>query len=104
MFNKLGHHFGKVKTLVGQGYIHAQRFSGHLDKAYRTGKEISNIVQPAMQQLAPETTGKVNSHLNKMDSNYSHIRNKVVDTHSKVEHHINDITGKFKSKNINIGI
>jgi len=104
MFNKLGYHFGKVKALLGQGYAHGKRFLGHLDNAYRTGKEIYNIVQPAMQQLAPETTGKVNSHLNKMDSNYSHIRNKVVDTHSKVEHHLNDIAGKFKSKNINIGI
>ena len=57
-----------------------------------------------MQHLAPETTGKVNGHLNKMDSNYSRIRDKVIDTHSKVEHHANDIAGKFKAKNIHIGI
>ena len=104
MFNKLGHHFGKVKVLLGQGYAHGKRFLGHLDNAYRTGKEIYNIVQPAMQHLAPETTGKVNGHLNKMDSNYSRIRDKVVETHSKMEHHANDIAGKFKSKNIHIGI
>jgi hypothetical protein len=28
----------------------------------------------------------------------------VVDAHSKVEHHVNDIAGKFKAKNIHIGI
>ena len=104
MFNKLGQHFSKVKTLLGQGYAHGKRFLGHLDSAYRTGKEIYNIVQPAMQHLAPETTGQVNRHLNKMDSNYSRIRDKVIDTHSKVAHHANDIAGKLKAKNIHIGI
>ena len=104
MFNKLGHHFNKVKTLLGQGYSHGKRFLGHLDKAYRTGKEIYNIVQPAMKQLAPEATGNVNRHLNKLDSNYSRIRDKVVDTHSKAQHHYNDISGKLKSKNIHIGL
>ena len=104
MFDKIGHHFGKVKALLGQGYAHGHRFLGHLDNAYRTGKEIYNIVQPAMQHLAPEATGNVNKHLNKMDSNYSRIRDQVVDAHSKVEHHYNDISGKLKSKNIHIGI
>ena len=40
MFNKLGQHFGKVKVLLGQGYAHGKRFLGHLDNAYRTGKNI----------------------------------------------------------------
>ena len=62
------------------------------------------MVQAAMQHLAPETTGKVNKHLNNMDSNYSNIRDKVTDTHSKVEHHTNDMAGKFKANNIHIGI
>ena len=104
MFNKLGHHLGKVKAFIGQGYAHGKRFLGHLDNAYRTGKEIYNIVQPAMRHLAPETTSNVNRHLNKMDSNYNRIGDKVVDTHSKVEHHVNDMAGKFKAKNIHIGM
>ena len=57
-----------------------------------------------MRHLAPETTGQVNRHLNKMDSNYSRIRDKIIDTHSKVAHHANDIAGKLKAKNIHIGI
>ena len=104
MLNKLAHHFGTAKTLLGQGYAYGKRFLGHLDHAYRTGKEIYNIVQPAMQQLAPEATGNVNRHLNKMDSNYSRIRDQVVDTHSKAQHHYNDISGHLKSKNTHIGI
>ena len=40
MFNKLGNHFSKVKAFLGQGYAHGKRFLGHLDNAYRTGKEI----------------------------------------------------------------
>ena len=50
--------------------------------------------------MAPETTGKANKHLNKMDSNYNSIRDKVVDAHA----HVNDIAGKLKSTNIHIGI
>ncbi len=63
-----------------------------------------NIVQPAMQHLAPETTGNVNRHLHNMDSNCSHVRDKVIDTHSEVEHHVNDMAGQLKAKNIQIGI
>ena len=53
--------------------------------------------------MAPETTGHANRHLNKLDSNYN-IKNKVLDAHGQAEHHINDISGKLKSKNIHIGI
>ena len=34
-----GKHFNNVKTLRGNGYHHGKRFLGHLDNAYRTGKE-----------------------------------------------------------------
>ena len=64
----------------------------------------SKIIEPALQQIAPETTGHTNRHLNKIDSNYNHIKNKVLESHDKAEHHINDISGKLKSKNIHIGI
>ena len=93
-----------LTPFIGQGYHHGKRFLGHLDNANRTGKEIYKIIEPALQQVAPETTGHTNRHLNKMDSNYNHIKNKVLETHDKVEHHVNDIAGKFKSKSIHIGI
>ena len=106
MFQKLnfGTHFNNVKTCIGNGYHHGKRFLGHLDNAYRTGKEIYKIIEPALQQIAPETTGHTNRHLNKIDSNYNHITNKVLESHDKAEHHINDISGKLKIKNIHIGI
>ena len=102
MFHKLnfGKHFNNVKNLIGQGYHHGKRLLGHLDHAYRTGKDIYQMIEPSLQQMAPETTGKANKHLNKMDSNYNSIRDKVVDAHA----HVNDIAGKLKSKNIHIGI
>ncbi len=54
--------------------------------------------------MAPETTGHTNRHLNKIDSRYIHaIKNKVLETHDKAEHHINDIAWKLKSQNIHIG-
>ena len=42
MFHELnfGKHFNNVKNFNGQGYHHGKRFLGHLDNAYRTGKEI----------------------------------------------------------------
>ena len=49
------------------------------------------IIEPALKQVAPETTGHANRHLNKLDSNYNNIQNKVLDAHGHAEHHINDI-------------
>ena len=102
MFHKLnfGKHFNNVKNFIGQGYHHGKRFLGHLDHAYRTGKDIYQMIEPSLHQMAPETTGKANKHLNKMDSNYNSNRDKVVDAHADV----NDIAGKLKSKNSHIGI
>ena len=54
--------------------------------------------------MAPETTGHANRHFNKLDNNYNIIENKVLDAHGQAEHHINDISGKLKFKNIHIGI
>ena len=99
-----GKHFNNVNIFFGQGYHHGKRFLGHLDNANRTGAEISKIIEPALQQVAPETTGHANRHLNKLDSNYNNIKNKVLDAHGHAEHHINDISGKLRSKNIQIGI
>ena len=75
MFHKLnfGKHFNNVETLIGNCYHHGKRFLGHLDNASRTGKEIYKLIEPALQQIAPETTGQTNRHLNKIDSNYNHI-------------------------------
>ena len=106
MFHKLnfGKHFNNVKNFIGQGYHHGKRFLGHLDNAYRTGSEIFKIIEPALKQVAPETTGQANRHFNKLDNNYNNIKNKVLDAHSQAEHHINNISGKLKSKNIHVGI
>ena len=49
------------------------------------------IIEPALQQVAPETTGQANRHLDKLDSNYNNIKNKVLDAHGQAENHINDI-------------
>ena len=72
MFHKLnfGKHFNNVNNFYR---THGKRFLGHLDNTYRTGKEIYKIIEPALQHVAPETTGHTNRHLNKMDSNYNHI-------------------------------
>ena len=106
MFHKknFGKHFNNVKNFIGQGYHHGKRFLGHLDNAYRTGAEIYKKIEPALKQVAPETTGHANRHFNKLDNNYNNIKNTVLDAHGQAEHHINDISGKLKSKNIHIGI
>ena len=58
------------------------------------------MIEPSLQQIAPATTGKANMHLNRMDSNYSSIREKVSRAHS----HVKDIAGKLKAQNIHIGL
>ncbi len=89
-----GKHFNNVLKLVGQGCHHGKRFLGHLDNAYGTGTEMQKIIEPALQPVAPETTGHTNRHLNKLDSSYNNIQNKGLDAHGQAEHHISDISGK----------
>ena len=72
-----------LRIFIGQGYHHGKRFLGHLDNAYRTGSEIYKIIEPALKQVAPETTGQANRHFNKLDNNYNNIKNKVLDAHGQ---------------------
>ena len=74
MFHKFRHHFDKVKDFLGRGYAHGKTFLGHLDNAYRTGKEIYNIVQPALHSLAPHATSHATKHLNHAASAYENIK------------------------------
>ena len=104
MFHKIRHHFDKVKNFLGQGYAHGKAFLGRLDNAYKTGKEIYKIVEPALHSLAPETTSKANKHFNNAASRYDSIKDKVINAHDTAAHHVNDISSKFKSKNIHIGL
>ena len=99
-----GKHIHHVKNFLGQGYHHGKRFLGHLDHAYRTGKEIYKIIQPALKNLAPEAAAKASRHFGHAASKYDSIKNKVINAHDTVEHHVNDIAHKFKSKNIHIGL
>jgi hypothetical protein len=104
MFHNVKHHFDKVKNLLGQGYAHGKAFLGRLDNAVNTGKEIYKIIEPALHSLAPQTTSKANKHLTDAASRYDSIKNKVIQAHDTAEHHVNDISSKFKSKNIHIGL
>ena len=106
MFHKLNFrkHFDNVKNLLGQGHAHGKSFLGRLDNAFNTGKEIYKIIQPAMHQLAPKATSKATGYLSDASSKYDSIKNKVINAHDTAEHHVNDISNKFKSKNIHIGL
>lgn len=104
MFHSFRHHYDKVKDFLGRGYAHGKAFLGRLDNVYRTGKEIYNIVSPALHHLAPNATSQATSHLNNFGSRYENIKQKVVHGHDTVSHHLNDISSKLKSKNIHIGL
>jgi hypothetical protein len=104
MFHKFKHHFDRVKNFLGQGYTHGKAFLGRLDNAFNTGKEIYKIIEPALNNLAPEAASRASKHFSHAASKYDSIKNKVVNAHDTVEHHVNDIAHKFKSKNIHIGL
>ena len=93
---------------MGEGEAKQNKHNNQLmSQSHNTGASETTghkIIEPALQQIASETTGHTNRHLNKMDRNYNHIKNIVLETHDKAEHHINDISGKLKSNNIHIGI
>ena len=104
MFHKLKNAFNSIKNFLGQGYSHGKHFLGKLDNAIQTGKDIYRIIEPTLYSLSPETTSKADRHLNYVSSKYDSIKNKVVHAHDTAEHHVKDISNKFKSRNINIGL
>ena len=104
MFHKFKHHFDNFKNFLGRGYAHGKNFLGKLDNALQTGKDIYRIIEPTLYSLSPEATSKANRHLNDVSSKYDSIKNKVIHAHDAVEHHAKDISNKFKSKTIHIGL
>jgi hypothetical protein len=104
MFHKFKNAFNNVKNFLGQGYTHGKNFLGRLDNALQTGKDMYRMIEPTLYSLAPETTSKANRHLNVVSSKYDSIKHKVVQAHDTAEHHVKDISNKFKSKNIHIGL
>ena len=103
MFHKFKHHFDNFKNFLGRGYAHGKNILGKLDNALQTGKDIYRIIEPTLYSLSPETT-KANRHLNDVSSRYDSIKNKVIHAHDTAEHHVKELSNKFKSKNINIGL
>lgn len=104
MFHKFKNAFNNIKSFLGQGYTHGKNFLGRLDSALQTGKDMYRIIEPTLYSLAPESTSKANRHLNDVSSKYDSIKNKVINAHDTAEHHVKEVSNKFKSKNINIGL
>ncbi len=86
-----------MQNRIGTKYI--QLSNRHYNKWVKLENEIGNkyiTIEQALQQVAPETTGHTNRHLNKIGNNYNYILKNKMETHDKAKHHTNDIAGELK--------
>ena len=109
---RVDNHVRSAKQLFRTGIHHTKHFlnsaynvAQSIDHGMRTAKEIYGIVQPHLEELAGrERTNPVQNKAMKIFSSYDNVRNRVMDSHQEVEHHVGSILDKMKKKNINIGL
>ena len=110
MFGKLNSNmirqgFKQGKAFLGKAYHKTKSFLGDVDSGVRLAKDIFSILQPAAKSLLGNTNvGNVNKHVVKALSGYENMRSKVMETDENVNHHVSNIIGDLKKKNINIGL
>jgi len=110
MFGKLNSNtirqgFKKGKAFLGNAYHKTKSFLGDVDSGVKLAKDIFSILQPAAKSLLGNTNvGNVNKHVVKALSGYENMRSKVMETDENVNHHVSNIIGDLKKKNINIGL
>ena len=103
--NTLRQGFKQGKAFLGNAYHKTKSFLGDVDSGVRLAKAIFSILQPASKALLGNTNaGHVNKHVVKALSGYENMRSKVMETDENVNHHVSNIIGDLKKKNISIGL
>jgi hypothetical protein len=102
MFTKahLVRHYHNAKNFLGRAYHTGKNSLGHVDHGVRTAKEIYSVIEPVLQQYAPEQTTKLNGHLLRNSKKYDSIRDKVIEGHTQVEH----LARKMKPHRVSFGL
>jgi hypothetical protein len=102
MFTKahLVRHYHNAKNFLGRAYHTGKNILGHVDHGVRTAKEIYSVIEPVLQQYAPEQTTKLSGHLMRNYKKYDSIRDKVIEGHTQVEH----LARKMKPHRVSLGL
>ena len=110
---RVDNHVRSAKQLFRTGIHHtknimnsAYNIARNIDHGVRTAKEIYGIVQPHVEQMAGLSPGQdpIRNKAMKIFSSYDNVRNRVMDSHADVEHHVGAVVSELKKKNINIGL
>jgi hypothetical protein len=102
MLDKLSRHAGNVKRFISSGIRRTKNVLSNVDSAFRTGKDIYDIVEPIISNIAPDTTKNLNKHVKKGITDYENLRNKVMVTSEHATNNVDQVMGKLKKKKIKI--
>ena len=102
---RVDNHVRSAKHLFRTGMHHTKHFlnsayniAQSIDHGMRTAKEVYGIVQPHIEQMAGSGQGPVQNKAMKIFSSYDNVRNRVMDSHQEVEHHVGSILDKMKKR------
>ena len=109
---QVDNHVRSAKNLFRRGTHHTKNFinaayniAQNIDQGVRTAKTIYGIVQPHVEQMAGvERTNPMSNKAMKLFSSYDNVRNRVMDSHAEVEHHVGSVVSELKKNKINIGL
>ena len=93
--------FRSLKGHIQNGHHQTKLFLGNVNHAYNTAKKIYSIAAPHIDALGGS---KINNNVIKAMGGYEQVRNKVMDTHDNVAHHINKVGQDLRKANIHIGL
>ena len=86
MWTGLKQHWNRTKSFVNQGYRHAVKFAGDLDRVAGVTKKLFALATPALQDLGVDDK-MIRSGV-KAIGGYENLRNQVQDVDEVVRGHV----------------
>lgn len=86
MWTHLERHYNRTKSFINQGYRHAVKFAGDLDRVAGIGKKLFALATPALQDLGVDDR-MIRSGV-KAIGGYENLRNQVQDVDEVVRGHV----------------
>ena len=109
MFGKInkktvGNALLSAKSFLTNAYSQGKRFAGDMDLGIKTAKTLYSVFTPMLESALGPNFPKLNKNIMKGIDNYEQVRHKVMTTDEGIKDNINNIRGKLKQGNIDIGL
>ena len=109
MFGKInkktvGNALLSAKSFLTNAYNEGKRFAGDINLGIKTAKHIYSVFTPMLESALGPNFSSLNKNIMKGIESYDQVRHKVMTTDEGIKDNINNIRGKLKQGNIDIGL